>query len=106
MPIGAASSSRRSIETGSQNAWTRERTVVELLRDAIERVGVVAEVAYCRDAGEQLQCSLALIEHVDVHVPQARQQYFTGGVDHLGPARRLNVGVDSNCFDPVTPHPH
>src|SRR5207302_2368261 len=68
-----------------------------------EEVDVVGEIAHRRYAVGDVEQAVGGAE-VDVHVPQAGDHSFAGGVDHCGTRRRGEGNADGDAFDAVAVH--
>src|SRR5208282_5059600 len=71
-------------DSGQDDAGADFFSVDDALAAGEERVGVVGEVAYGGDSGGQIE-EAVVIADVGVHVPEAGEQGFAGGVDDLRP---------------------
>ena len=70
-------------DSGENDAGADFFSVDDALAAGEERVGVVGQVADGGDSGGEVK-EAVVVAHVGVHVPEAGDQGFTGGVDDLG----------------------
>ena len=85
-------------DSGEDDAGADFFSVGDALAAGEERVGVVGEIADGGDSGGEVEQAVVIAD-VGVHVPEAGEEGFAGGVDQLGRFRssRTSIGSGSDA---------
>ena len=87
-------------DSGEDDAGADFFSVGDALAAGEERVGVVGEIADGGDSGGEVEQAVVIAD-VGVHIPEAGEQGFAGGVDDLGRSGSFASGHSNRTLGPT-----